>query len=52
MWAESKGFKFNIIDFLAGDEAGIKDCTIEIIGDYSYGLLQSEIGVIHMHSLL
>ena len=45
MWTESKGFKFNVIDFQAGDEAGIKDCTIEIAGDYAYGLLQSEIGV-------
>tara|TARA_Y100000389_G_scaffold78604_1_gene75369 strand:- start:6191 stop:7246 length:1056 start_codon:yes stop_codon:yes gene_type:complete len=45
MWSESKGFKFNAIDFQAGDEAGIKDCTIEIAGDYAYGLLQSEIGV-------
>jgi peptide chain release factor 2 len=45
MWTESKGFKFNVIDFQAGDEAGIKDSTIEIAGDYAYGLLQSEIGV-------
>ena len=45
MWAESKGFKFNVIDFQNGDEAGLKDCTVEISGDYAYGLLQSEIGI-------
>ncbi len=45
MWAESKGFKFNLIDFQNGDEAGLKDCTVEISGDYAYGLLQAEIGI-------
>ena len=30
MWGESKDFKFNTIDFQSGDEAGIKDCTIEV----------------------
>ena len=45
MWSESKDFKFNVIDFQNGDEAGIKDCTIEINGDYAYGLMQSEVGV-------
>ena len=45
MWGESKDFKFNTIDFQSGDEAGIKDCTIEVIGSYAYGLLQSEIGI-------
>ena len=45
MWAESKGFKFNVIDFQNGDEAGLKDCTLEISGDYAYGLLQAEIGI-------
>ena len=45
MWAESKGFKFNVIDFQNGDEAGLKDCTVEITGDYAYGLLQAEIGI-------
>ena len=44
-WAESKGFKFNVIDFQNGDEAGLKDCTVEISGDYAYGLLQAEIGI-------
>ena len=45
MWAESKGFKFNVIDFQNGDEAGLKDCTVDISGDYAYGLLQAEIGI-------
>ena len=45
MWGESKNFKFNTIDFQSGDEAGIKDCTIEFVGSYSYGLLQSEVGI-------
>ena len=45
MWIESKGFSFNSIDFQNGDEAGIKDCTFEVEGEYAYGLLQSEIGI-------
>ena len=45
MWSESKGFDYNVIDYQNGDEAGIKDCTIEIKGDYAYGLMQSELGV-------
>tara|TARA_B100000427_G_scaffold184542_1_gene153457 strand:+ start:518 stop:1456 length:939 start_codon:yes stop_codon:yes gene_type:complete len=45
MWGESKDFKFNTIDFQSGDEAGIKDCTIEVIGSYAHGLLKSEIGI-------
>ena len=45
MWSESKDFKFNVIDFQNGDEAGLKDCTVEISGDYAYGLLQAEIGI-------
>ena len=45
MWGESKDFKFNTIDFQSGDEAGIKDCTIEVVCSYAYGLLQSEVGI-------
>lgn len=44
-WAENKGFSFNTIDILDGDEAGIKSITFMINGAYAYGLLQSEIGV-------
>ena len=44
-WAENKGFSFNTIDILDGDEAGIKSITFMINGPFAYGLLQSEIGV-------
>ena len=44
-WAETKGFKTQVIDYLAGEEAGIKSVTMEIQGDYAYGLLQGETGV-------
>jgi peptide chain release factor 1 len=44
-WAERQGFKSNIVDLLPGDEAGIKSASIELEGEYAYGLLQSEIGV-------
>ena len=44
-WAEVKGYKVETIDFLAGDEAGIKSVTIEILGDYAHGYLKSEKGV-------
>ena len=44
-WVEKKGFKMDILDFQPGDEAGIKDLTMEIKGDYSYGLLKAEAGV-------
>jgi len=44
-WFESKGFKKNVIDYQPGDEAGIKDITIEIEGQYAYGFLKAEVGV-------
>lgn len=44
-WAEAKGYKVETIDFLPGDEAGIKSVTIEISGDYAHGYLKSEKGV-------
>ena len=44
-WAEKRGFKMEIADILAGEEAGIKTVTIMIKGDYAYGYLRSEIGV-------
>ena len=44
-WADSKGFHAEVIDFLDGDEAGIKSVTIEIEGQNAYGYLKSEHGV-------
>ena len=44
-WAEREGFKATVTDSLPGEEAGIKSATIELQGEYAYGLLQSEIGV-------
>ncbi len=44
-WAEENGFKTSLLDYQEGEEAGIKDATIEIQGEYAYGYLQSESGV-------
>jgi peptide chain release factor 2 len=44
-WAERAGFKAEVVDLLAGEEAGIKSATIEVTGEYAYGYLKSEIGV-------
>ena len=44
-WAESKGFKTDIIEVSAGDVAGIKSATVQISGEYAFGWLRTEIGV-------
>jgi len=44
-WAEEKGFKTQIIDILAGEEAGIKNVTMRVEGEMAYGLLKGEKGV-------
>ncbi|WP_179631981.1 peptide chain release factor 2 [Clostridium peptidivorans] len=44
-WAEKKGYKVETIDFLPGDEAGIKGVTLNIIGDFAYGYLKAEKGI-------
>ena len=44
-WAEKRGFKVKLLDYLDGEEAGIKSATILITGDYAYGYLRSEVGV-------
>ena len=44
-WAESRGFKTDILDILAGDEAGTKSVTVRIAGRYAYGYMRSELGI-------
>ena len=44
-WANSNGFILRELDFLEGDEAGIKSVTFEIEGDNAYGYLKGEKGV-------
>jgi peptide chain release factor 2 len=44
-WAEHQGYKTNIIDFLPGEEAGIKGVTVHVTGDYAYGYLKAEKGI-------
>lgn len=44
-WAEQNGFKVETMDFLAGDEAGVKSATLLISGRNAYGYLKSEKGV-------
>lgn len=44
-WADKKGFGVETLDFLEGEEAGIKSVTLQISGDNAYGYLKSERGV-------
>ena len=44
-WLERRGFKFELIDFQPGDEAGIKSVTFTADGENAFGYLKSEIGV-------
>ena len=44
-WANANGFKVKELDYLEGEEAGIKSVTALISGDYAYGNLKGEMGV-------
>jgi peptide chain release factor 2 len=44
-WAERHGFTYKILDYVDGDEAGLKSADIEVIGENAYGFLKSEHGV-------
>lgn len=44
-WAENKGFSVEVLDFLDGDEAGIKSVTFQVNGVNAYGYLKAEKGV-------
>ena len=44
-WADKKGYEVEVIDYLDGDEAGIKSVTFEVRGENAYGYLRGEMGV-------
>ena len=44
-WAERKGFSIEVLDYLDGEEAGIKSVTFQVNGENAYGYLKSEKGV-------
>ena len=44
-WAESRGFKAEILEASAGDVAGLKSATVSFSGEYAYGWLRTETGV-------
>ena len=44
-WAEAHGYKVEVLDYLEGDEAGIKSVTIQVTGENAYGYLKSEKGI-------
>lgn len=44
-WATKSNYQVNEVDFLEGDEAGIKSVTFEVIGENAYGYLKGEMGV-------
>jgi len=47
-WCESRNFGTSVIDYLAGEEAGIKNVTFTVTGAYAYGYLKSEHGIHRM----
>ena len=44
-WADRRGFKFELLDLLDGEEAGVKSATFQISGDNAFGYLRSEKGI-------
>ncbi|MBK7270840.1 MAG: peptide chain release factor 2 [Flavobacteriales bacterium] len=45
MWAEKNGYKTRILDYQDGDAAGIKQATMEVDGEFAFGMLKGENGV-------
>ena len=44
-WANANGYEVKELDYLEGDEAGLKSVTFSVNGDYAYGYLKGEMGV-------
>ena len=47
-WGEAHGYKVKVLDYQAGEEVGVKSCTLEFEGEYAFGYLKSENGVHRM----
>jgi peptide chain release factor 2 len=47
-WCESRNMSAHVIDYLAGDEAGVKNVTFTVSGPYAYGYLKAEHGIHRM----
>lgn len=47
-WGEAHGYGVKVISYQAGEEVGVKSCTLEFEGEYAYGYLRSESGVHRM----
>lgn len=44
-WCEKKGYSVETLDYIAGDEAGVKSVTLSVKGDFAYGYLKAEKGI-------
>ena len=44
-WCEKKGYALETIDYLPGDEAGVKSVTLKVKGEFAYGYLKAEKGI-------
>lgn len=44
-WCEKKGYSIETIDYLPGDEAGVKSVTLKVKGEFAYGYLKAEKGI-------
>ena len=47
-WGEAHGYTVKVVAYQAGDEVGVKSCTLEFEGEYAYGYLRAESGVHRM----
>lgn len=45
MWGEKQGYQVKQLNYQRGDTAGIKSATLELVGEFAYGYLKSEIGI-------
>jgi len=44
-WIERRGWKYQVIDYQPGEEAGLKNVALEVVGNFAYGYLKAEAGI-------